>query len=148
MPILLSYFSDKNITLFRVAVILFCYYLAITFDHAILVDQLADGVGFYISRAGIFDGVDVSDDVCADVGILKREVGALHSAVNKRQILTVAEGLCAYDMTVFKCQSFGKPSKILSLEGGIFNGYIFTVPECVLGVKVAILDSESVYVLK
>ena len=111
-------------------------------------DYFSDGVGFYDAGAGVFDGVNVTDDVGVDVGILKREVGALHSAVDKLQILTVAEWLCADDTAVLKGKAFGKPSEILAFERRILNGYILTVPECVLSIEVAVAYGKSVYVLE
>ena len=42
-------------------------------------------------------------------------------------------------MAVYKSKPLGEPTEIFSLYGRVLNGQIFCVPECVLGVEIAIL---------
>ena len=68
--------------------------LTITFLHASLFDDLADGVGDDLAGERVFDRDDIAADGCIDLGILEGKVAALGRAVDQLEPLTIAKRLC------------------------------------------------------
>jgi hypothetical protein len=119
-------------------VILLCMsaddYVTGTLHDGVTENHVAHGIGDDPAGAGVLDGENVTLYVGLYVGILERQVGSFHGAVDECQIFAIAQGLGADDVAVDKGQTVGEPCQILAFDGAVADGDIFAVPEGVLGV--------------
>ena len=81
----------------------------------------------------------MGSNLSLNVRLLESEVARLHLTVYKLQPLTVTKWLCADYFTVLEGKVFRIPGEVLTLYERIFHGNVLRMPECVLGIELAIL---------
>ena len=96
----------------------------------------------------IFDADHRGDNFRFHLGALKCQVRLLHLTVDQLQVLTVAQGLGSYNLTVLKGYILTVPGQIFPFDGTAADHHIFRVPEGILCIKGAVLKHGILNVLE